>query len=279
MNCQEFDYIVNDLAQSRPQFGLMDATMRENGLAHAATCERCDACLKNERALISGLKALATSSENKAASAHLEMVLLAAFRQQIGAPTKSNVVVLPIRQNRARVWMLATAAAFIVAGFALAASLLLEKSSSKVQTMSLLPRPSVSPVATPLESMQRSKESNQVAAVIAEPEGKPYVKLRRKNSSRPSANERSRVVASVGEFTPIFGYQEAGPEVATDFFPLINDQASQPLESGQLIRVQMPRSALASFGLPVNLERTNVPVKADVLLADDGSARAIRFIR
>ena len=91
--------------------------------------------------------------------------------------------------------------------------------------------------------------------------------------------ERSRVVASLGDFTPVFGQPETGQEVATDFFPLVHGQSEESLESGQVIRVQMPRSTLASFGLPVNYERANVPVKADVLLAEDGSARVIRFVR
>jgi hypothetical protein len=41
----------------------------------------------------------------------------------------------------------------------------------------------------------------------------------------------------------------------------------------------LPRSALASLGLPMNVERANERVKADVLLGHDGLARAIRFVR
>ena len=51
------------------------------------------------------------------------------------------------------------------------------------------------------------------------------------------------------------------------------------LDSGRVVRVQLPRSALARFGLPVNAERAGEPVKADVLLGEDGTARAIRFVR
>jgi hypothetical protein len=51
------------------------------------------------------------------------------------------------------------------------------------------------------------------------------------------------------------------------------------MESGKVIRVQMPRSALIAFGLPVNVERADVPVKADLLVGEDGLARAIRFVR
>ena len=50
-------------------------------------------------------------------------------------------------------------------------------------------------------------------------------------------------------------------------------------EEGHLVRVELPRSALASFGLPVNAEATGDRVKADVLMGQDGIARAIRFVR
>jgi len=36
---------------------------------------------------------------------------------------------------------------------------------------------------------------------------------------------------------------------------------------------------MASFGLPVNQERAESRVKADVLIGEDGLARAIRFVR
>jgi hypothetical protein len=69
-------------------------------------------------------------------------------------------------------------------------------------------------------------------------------------------------------------------ESVTEFISLVADApAAPPLESGQLVRVQVPRAALASLGVPLNAERGNEPVKADVLLGGDGLARAIRFVR
>lgn len=70
----------------------------------------------------------------------------------------------------------------------------------------------------------------------------------------------------------------AEEEITTDFIPLVHNQLA-PVESGHLVRVEMPRAALARFGLPVNAERAYERVKADVLVGDDGIARAIRFVR
>jgi hypothetical protein len=68
-------------------------------------------------------------------------------------------------------------------------------------------------------------------------------------------------------------------EITTDFLPLSYGSNLSPLDDGQVIRLELPRSALQSFGLPVNVERAGERVKADVLLGHDGVARAIRFVR
>ncbi|HVF50977.1 MAG TPA: hypothetical protein VNA19_12865 [Pyrinomonadaceae bacterium] len=68
-------------------------------------------------------------------------------------------------------------------------------------------------------------------------------------------------------------------EITTDFFPLAGASELTATDGGHVVRVELPRSALVSFGLPVNVERTGGRVKADVLLGDDGVARAVRFVR
>ena len=42
--------------------------------------------------------------------------------------------------------------------------------------------------------------------------------------------------------------------------------------------MRLPRSVLLTTGLPMNEERANEPVLADVLLTEDGLARGIRFV-
>lgn len=76
------------------------------------------------------------------------------------------------------------------------------------------------------------------------------------------------------------GVEEAGDEeITTDFIPLTQGGRFAQGEGGHLVRVELPRSALTSFGLPVNAEASGGRVKADVLLGEDGTARAIRFVR
>jgi hypothetical protein len=65
---------------------------------------------------------------------------------------------------------------------------------------------------------------------------------------------------------------------SADFVPLVAPDNSAPLDSGQMVRVDVPRAALAALGLPVNASRVGASVRADVLLAHDGTARAIRLL-
>lgn len=67
------------------------------------------------------------------------------------------------------------------------------------------------------------------------------------------------------------------PEMATEFIPV--SYAATPAGQASIVRVRLPRTALLSFGLPMNVERAAEPVLADVLLGEDGVARAIRFVR
>lgn len=68
-------------------------------------------------------------------------------------------------------------------------------------------------------------------------------------------------------------------EVATDFYALTPEADFGGLESGQIVRVQLPRNAMQDYGLPVNFDRLDEPVTAQVLITPDGVARAIRFVR
>jgi len=67
-------------------------------------------------------------------------------------------------------------------------------------------------------------------------------------------------------------------EKATEFIPLMYWPDASGHESARVVRIKVPRATLVSFGLPMNAERAGELVKADVVLGDDGLARAIRFI-
>jgi hypothetical protein len=67
-------------------------------------------------------------------------------------------------------------------------------------------------------------------------------------------------------------------EVTTEFLPLDEAAGLPPIESAQVVRVQVPQGTLVRFGVPVNQDRMLEPIQADVVFAQDGIARAIRFV-
>lgn len=70
---------------------------------------------------------------------------------------------------------------------------------------------------------------------------------------------------------------ESAPIQTTEFFVLDPVRPIEEMHSGRLVRVTLPADAPDYFGLPMG--GRSGPVEADVLLGDDGIARAVRFIR
>lgn len=85
----------------------------------------------------------------------------------------------------------------------------------------------------------------------------------------------NRPAVSVPAYTP----KQPAPmprEVVTEFFPLMDP--APPLDGAALFRVRVPASAMQAVGLPVREERLNDRVQADVVVGEEGLARAIRFV-
>ncbi|HKQ75220.1 MAG TPA: hypothetical protein VJ810_16095 [Blastocatellia bacterium] len=257
MNCREFEDIVNDLVRAK----MIDAAARAAGLAHAEICQRCALRLADERSLSAGLKSLLTSDEGIAAPERVEVALLKAFRAQAPNQVARHMLV------QSRIWLqwpLAAAAAVLIAfGFVVYRAIQNEPPTDDkvVKERSPAPQPSVNHEERVVVLKDKGASES--------PRGSRLSQARRGN--RPRLNKpfiRDGITSYAG-----------GNEYTTEFFSLSYIDDDTPLESGEVIRVQMPRSALITFGLPVNIERVDVPVKADLLLGEDGLARAIRFVR
>jgi hypothetical protein len=67
-------------------------------------------------------------------------------------------------------------------------------------------------------------------------------------------------------------------ELVTEFFPLT--YSNVPARGGYVVRMQVPRSALESFGATAFASDTvSSNVLADVVVGNDGLARAVRFVQ
>ena len=65
----------------------------------------------------------------------------------------------------------------------------------------------------------------------------------------------------------------------TEFIPVGAWQAIEPMERGSIVRVRLSKSTLPVLGIPVSPDVWNETVPADVVLGEDGTMRAVRFVR
>jgi hypothetical protein len=64
-----------------------------------------------------------------------------------------------------------------------------------------------------------------------------------------------------------------------EFIPVGAWQALEPMERGSIVRVRLPKSSLPGLGIPVSADRWNESIPADVVLGEDGTMRAVRFVK
>jgi hypothetical protein len=253
MNCQDFEAIAGDLSKD----GLMDAGLREKGLEHCASCADCAARLEEERALTGGLRGFARASTEEAPS-NVEAAVLSAFRQhQAGSPSAVTI------RSSDRRWIYAAAG---VAALVIIVTLL-ALNASRVQN----PQP---PEKAKIETPVKAGETTAVSdpPKIPTSEQKPLAMITKAQRVQHRGVTRQR--PSQQQLNP-----NVPTEIATEFIPLTNREALAQMDGGQIMRVELPRSALMSFGLPMDMERATERIKADVVVGNDGLARAIRFVR
>jgi hypothetical protein len=289
MNCNNFGAIISDLAREQ----MLEANLREGALQHMEECEACARLLETERVLTRGFRSLAASMEGCVAPATVEASLLAKFRERTEAAQSSNVVVeMPQRAKRwQRFYPHAVAAALLLMFAFGGASMLRLRQGQTPAPQSKAPLASNSNKAD-TQAMAASPDTTQAGI----DEGGNEAAAAVDNSGSKEHGQK----LSQGELAVIYGtaptrrsgYQNVprsgvnegrktstSREIATDFMPVSYGDNLNDIDNGRIVRVEMPRSALAQFGLPVNMDRANERIKADVLIGDDGMARAIRFVR
>ena len=73
--------------------------------------------------------------------------------------------------------------------------------------------------------------------------------------------------------------QNPESESAGDFVPLPDSFPLLAAEEASVVRVQLHRGALSAFGLLVNEERAADLIQVEFLIAEDGTPRAVRYVR
>ena len=248
MNCQRFENVVSELARGQ----MMAAEQRSEALAHSHACEECAARLRDEENLTRGLRSLAAEMDQFAAPDSVETNLLEAFR------ARKVVVPIAVKRSNSRYWLAAVAATLLIVMSVVA---LRWRSNAEA------PRREIAEQQSP----DKPKSEPNTPQKIDEPP-KEYQAVNEPPKRKPVRNPRTRRTENAQVANHV-------REIATDFIPLRYMNAASLQDGGQIVRVELPRSALANFGLPVNMDRYNEKVKADVIFGVDGLAHAIRFVQ
>jgi hypothetical protein len=264
MFCHDFEKIAGDLAAGR----LMEAGKRERAIRHASECSACAWRLKAERGLEAGLRALYEDVKDREAPPHLKTALRAAFDRQVKTPTGAPValvaLVAPVapvvisaparKRDSARRWVAAAAAVILIA-----------------VGVALMSRTAPSNQKVEISSAGKPAQREQAPPPGAEPvdQGrKTETYVAEKKSTGRRAHRRAAYIDDMA----------LNNESVTDYIPLTYLADATAVESGMVLRVELPPSALMTMGLSAPVERNDSPVKADLIVGDDGVARAVRFV-
>jgi hypothetical protein len=220
--------------------GTSGAALRESALAHAESCHTCAALLTQVEWLDFSLLKLAENAAGRQVSPRVEAAMLREFRR-----TKD---VAARRQIRWRLAALAAAAALFLA-----------------LGLSLRHRGLPLPTSAPDVAVQSPHETPQIGST---PSSGPM---------RPAAPGANPSVAR-RHLAPSDSSDPGETQDAASFFRLPYADDSAALDGGAIVRVELPRAALASFGLPIAEFGDAQRILADLVVSPDGTPQAIRLV-
>jgi anti-sigma factor RsiW len=207
---------------------------------HLAECPACAALLKRERTLSAALRGLAEETAAERAPDAVEERLVAMFAAQ-RAPAG-------VMANSRRWWIP------VAAGLALAAASVAwwlgGPGSRRLEPAAPAPLPVQASTATPTPSIEPAPDPQTTAHDLG----------REVLAPRPSAHRQARVLRPAG-------------------FMVIPSAVGLPdFESGEIVRTRIPVSSLPVYGVEIVPDAAGTPVEADLLVGQDGRARAIRLV-
>lgn len=280
MSCQDFQKVVEELADGR----LMEAAARGAGLAHAAVCVECAAILCEARGMGAGL-GVAARAETEEAPARVRAALLAAFAERHGGVPAGerrddalppNVFALQSRRDARRWFVAGVAAAAAVIVLSLTLNSLVRVSPDGPRS-----EPREVSEARPLPAQTLAEQRDEKPGILVGKEEKPGIlvggDVARTHPSKKAARTTKSARGSKGE---VRGEAAAVAQTSgNEYLPLTYLAGATAMESGTVVRVELSRAALISLGVHVEPDRSEETLKADVVLGDDGVARAIRLVR
>jgi hypothetical protein len=261
MNCEALAEIILDMARG----AALPEAARLSVRRHMETCPSCAVQYARQRDLTTALQALAAEAQEWKAPAAMEQRLLAAFAERQGpaavAARQENDVPVGARATTGR-WRyaLATAAALTLAvwGIREAGEPANRGSGELAGNAAVTGRAEGSAagghprLSTPPAVSERTNHASRTPPAVSE---------RTSHASR-TARPRTRV----------------GEAASVEFVPIPSALGLPELESGTVLRMELPLTALPEYGLDIAPDAMRTSVEADVLVGQDGQPRAIRLV-
>jgi hypothetical protein len=230
-----------EVAHDVDRAGALAGPLWVETISHADECPSCSSVLDRVRALNAALRGLAEQDRGALPSAQVEAALRTIFRQRRA---------MQVHARAWRRWIWAGAAAVIVAAVLIVLTL---RPGAKLGT----PLAAHAPARTNSPAIQpptATQPREQAQAVPQQSAGENTL-----NSPRPA--------------------QDSDAESAEDFVPLPDSLPLLPAEEASVVRVRMRRGSLNAFGLQINEERAADLIQVEFLVAEDGTPRAVRYVR
>ncbi len=244
MTCQRFEADLVDLA--RGALGDGEASVRR----HLETCEACAARFERERRLTEGLRTLSAATTvpaNEVAERRL-MMAFASAREATPSPDRRATI------GRWTVWIAAACIFFFVGAWA----------AVEWRTRTQAPQGTAAPIqASVPPPAERPRSVAQAESPVPVP-GPP-------ESDTPRSPAPRAVRAAQRDELPQESDRLAG------FIPLPAADGLPGFDSGMIVRVAIPTASLPAYGLAITPESAQT-VNADLLVGQDGQARAIRLV-
>jgi len=215
---------------------------------HLAGCANCAAELEWQRDLTAALRGLSAEAKAWNASSTIEDRLHEAFAARIATPMAQ------FESTRTARWIYALASAAVIALAVWSGTRLSRSTSPDVG-----PSTAASPTPSPAVATTAVTGETKAASAIVEAKTAPH---------RPVA------------VRAVSGRRAAPPKQVRSFeFITLPGAAGLPeLESGSVVRIAVPVAALPEYGIDILQGGSKTTVDADVLVGQDGLARAIRLI-
>ncbi len=215
--------------------------------SHLDHCASCAALMTRERQLSEGLRALAASTAAEVPSDALGRRLLDVFAERHSIPR-------PPGMRAAARWMRVAAAVALVAA---AAALWWGARSEPAADNRRQPQVAAAGKPDPVQAPD--------VAV-------PPVDGARQTSPAASAGRRPRGARQQH-------VRAAAVVRATGFVSIPGSDGLPDFESGEIVRVEIPLTSLPTYGIEILPDARGTPVAADLLVGQDGRARAIRLVQ